>query len=149
MENSNVSRREFNKLTAAAFGGMVAGTTAGAFSALADDQKKDDKDKEKEVHVCRGLNSCKEQDPTGKNACAGQGACATAKAHECAGMNACKGQGGCGEKPGENKCKEMGKCAVPLKDKTWKVARARFEERMKKEKKPFGPAPKKPEKKKG
>ena len=146
MENSNVNRREFNKLTAAAFGGLVAGTTAGGLSALADDEKKDDKDK-KEIHVCRGLNQCKGHDPSGKNACAGQGACATAKAHECAGMNACKGQGGCGEKPGENKCKEMGKCAVPLSDKTWKVARASFEKRMKAAKKEFGPAPKKPEKK--
>ena len=144
MENANVNRRAFNKLTAAAFGGMVAGT---ALSASAQDKKTKEKEENKDIHVCRGLNQCKGHDPSGKNACAGQGACATAKAHECAGMNACKGQGGCGEKPGENKCKEMGKCAVPLSDKTWKVARASFEKRMKAAKKEFGPAPKKPEKK--
>ncbi len=145
MSNSDVTRRDFNKLTMAAFGGLIAGASTGTLRSMAEDKKEE----KKEIHVCRGLNSCKGQDAAGKNACAGQGVCATAMHHECAGLNACKGQGGCGEKPGENACKEMGKCAVPLSDKAWKVARARFEERMKKAKKPFGPAPKKPEPKKG
>lgn len=134
MKNENLSRRDFHKLSAAALGGMVAGTAIGA-QALADDKKK------KDVHVCRGLNSCKAGGADGKNACAGQGACATAKAHVCAGMNACKNQGGCGAKAGENACKGKGKCAVPLSDKAWKGARKRFEERMKKAGKAFGDAP--------
>ncbi len=144
MKKPDVNRRDFNKLTAAAFGGMVAGTTVGAMDVHAQDKKKAEK---KDIHVCRGLNSCKGHDPSGKNACAGQGACATAAAHKCAGMNACKGQGGCGAHPGEHKCKGMGKCAVPLSDKAWKVARASFENRMKKAKKPVGAAPPKPKKK--
>ena len=147
MKNENLSRREFSKLSAAAFGGMVAGTTLTASELFAED-------KEIEVHVCRGLNSCKgnggcktaNNECKGKNACAGQGACATAKAHACAGANDCKGQGGCGATPGEHTCKGKGKCAVPLKDKAWKVARARFEARMKKAGKKFGPAPPKPKK---
>jgi hypothetical protein len=31
----------------------------------------------------------------GKNACKGQGGCASPGKHGCAGKNACKGQGGC------------------------------------------------------
>jgi len=144
VERKNVNRRDFNKLTAAVFGGMVAGSTG--LSAMADDKKKDKDKKKKEAHVCRGLNSCKGQDAPGKSACAGQGACATAKSHVCKGHNACKNQGGCGATPGENACKGKGSCAVPLKPKAWKVARARFEARMKKAKKPFGAAPKPPKK---
>ncbi len=143
MKQSSLNRRDFNKLTMAAFGGMVAGATAGATGALAADDKKKEK---KEVHICRGLNSCKNLDATGKNACAGQGQCATAKAHTCHTANACKGQGGCGSKPGENDCKGKGSCGVPLNDKAWKIARKSFEARMKKAKKKFGPAPKKKKK---
>jgi hypothetical protein len=59
-------------------------------------------------------------------------------------MNDCAGTGGCGEKPGENNCKGMGECAVPLKDdKTWEKARKNFEAAMKKADKKFGDAPKK------
>jgi hypothetical protein len=75
------------------------------------------------------------------------GHCATAEKHVCGGENACKGQGGCGAMPGENACKGEGKCAVPLSDKAWKTARARFEARMKKAGKKFGPAPEKKKKK--
>lgn len=149
MENRDLGRREFTKLTAAAFGGMV----AGAGMAWADKKEgADSKDDGKnpllsEPHVCRGLNTCKNKGgcgaSKGKNECAGQGNCATAKAHECSGHNECKGQGGCGAKPGENACKGKGECAVPLKDAAWKKARARFEELMKKEGKKVGPAPKK------
>lgn len=80
----------------------------------------------------------------GKNACAGMGACATAKAHSCKGENACAGLGGCGAKPGENKCKGMGGCSVPLTDKpkAWAMARKRFEQVMAKAGKKVGPAPK-------
>lgn len=137
MNDSGLNRRDFSKLTMAAVGGMVAGTT-GVTAGLADDKK--DK-KKKEVHACRGLNSCKGTDVFGKSACAGQGACATAGYHACKGQNACKGQGGCGAKPGENACKGKGNCAVPLSDKAWKAARARFEARLKKANKKFGDPP--------
>ncbi|HQU46202.1 MAG TPA: hypothetical protein PK867_25540, partial [Pirellulales bacterium] len=97
-----------------------------------------------EPHVCRGLNTCKEKGAGKKNACAGQGTCATLKAHDCSGQNDCRGEGGCGATPGENKCKGMGGCEVPFKhDAAWKKARKRFEELMKKEGKKVGPAPEK------
>jgi hypothetical protein len=140
---SEPNRRDFTRLAAAALGGLVAGT---AMAQEKKDDKKDDKKKNpllEEPHVCRGLNTCKGKAKGEKNECAGQGACATAKAHECAGKNECRGQGGCGEKPGENECKTMGKCAVPLDAKTWPKARKRFEELMAKEGKKVGPAPKK------
>jgi hypothetical protein len=148
VKSENLSRRDFSKLSAAAFGGMVAGTAISTSDVFAEDAK------EKEVHVCRGLNGCKgkgacktaDNGCKGKNACAGKGGCASAKAHKCAGSNDCKGQGGCGPKAGENACKGKGKCAVPLKDKAWKGARARFEARMKKAGKKFGDAPAKPKK---
>ena len=136
MKKENLNRRDFTKLSAAALGGMVAGTALGVSGAVAaDDEKK------KEVHVCRGLNACKGNGTDGKNACAGQGACATAKAHGCGGKNECKGQGGCHGKSGENACKGKGGCAVPLGEKAWKATRKKFEERMKKAGKTFGDAP--------
>jgi len=140
MSESNVSRRQFNQLAAAAFGGLMVGT------AVVHAEDKEDKKEEslllKEPHTCRGLNTCKEKDATKKNSCAGMGVCATAKAHDCKTLNECKGQGGCGAKPGENTCKEMGECAVPLKEKAWKTARKNFEAAMKKAGKKFGEAPK-------
>ena len=60
-----------------------------------------------------------------KNDCAGQGDCATAKAHTCGGENDCAGLGGCGAHPGENKCKGMGDCHVPLADTGSLAASAR------------------------
>jgi uncharacterized membrane protein YphA (DoxX/SURF4 family) len=78
-------------------------------------------------HVCRGLNVCKGKGKDHKNACAGQGACATAESHACNGLNDCKGQGGCDGTAGINSCKGKGSCAVPLKDEVWRLARARFE----------------------
>lgn len=143
MSDSSLSRRSFNQLTMAAMGGLVVGSSVGA---VADDEPKEEK--KKEVHVCRGLNSCKGQDASGKAACAGQGVCATAKAHTCAGQNACKGQGGCGTSTGANACKGHGECAVPLSNKAWKGARAAFEAKMTKAGKAFGPAPPKANKKK-
>jgi hypothetical protein len=81
-----------------------------------------------------------------KNDCAGQAHLNTIKDHACKGHNDCAGAGGCGENPGENSCKEMGQCAVPLKDEAWKKARKNFEAAMTKAKKKFGPAPAKVDK---
>ena len=110
------SRRDFHRLTLAAVGGLMAGLAQPGQLVQADDQNKkgDNKSKKpakpsKEIHVCRGLNSCKGQgidwdfDGDGKldtNACAGQGACATAKHVSCNNENDCKGQGGCGSTAG-------------------------------------------------
>lgn len=134
-------RRAFARLAAAAVGGLIAGA---ATAAEDKDEPKTDKKNPllSEPHVCRGLNTCKNKGKSGENACAGQGTCATAKAHTCAGDNECRGQGGCGQHPGENECKGMGKCEVPLKPKKWPMARKRFEELMRKEGKKVGPAPK-------
>jgi len=144
VKSSELSRREFSKLTMAAFGGVVAGTALGGSTANADEAEL-----LKEPHVCRGLNVCKghgacktaKNDCKGKNDCAGAGACASAKHHTCGGANDCSGQGGCGANPGENACKGKGKCAVPLNDKAWTAARANFEKAMTAAGKKFGPAP--------
>jgi hypothetical protein len=61
--------------------------------------------------------------------------------HGCSQQNACKGQGGCGETPGDNDCKTKGGCAVPLGGDMWTKARAKFESRMKQQRKEFGTAP--------
>lgn len=138
MSHSRLTRRDFGQLSAAAFGGLMlgSGVVRGA------EDKEDKNPLLSEPHVCRGLNTCKNVGASKDNACAGMGQCATAKAHECAGMNECKGQGGCGAKAGQNSCKGKGECAVPLSEKTWKVARKNFEEAMKKAGKKFGEAPK-------
>ncbi len=138
---SPVSRRDFSRLTAAAFGGVLIGSSLLAHAA--DKDAKDDpalllQDK----HVCRGLNTCTGKGAGGKNTCAGQGNCAIADKHTCKGDNACKGQGGCGEHAGQNACKGQGDCSVPLDAKTWKKARKAFEAQMKKAGKTVGPAPK-------
>ena len=134
-----LSRRDFGRLTAAAFGGVLLGSAL--VGRAADSEEKpaagsDDK------HVCRGLNTCKGKGKDAKNSCAGTGNCATAEAHSCKGENACKGQGGCGEHPTENSCKGQGDCSVPLKEKTWKKARKAFEAKMKAAGKTLGEAPK-------
>jgi hypothetical protein len=141
-----VNRRDFTRLAAAALGGVMAGAK---IAAAEEKPKPKDKDKPlllQEPHVCRGLNTCKGKGKGGKNDCAGQGQCATAKAHTCGGENDCTGLGGCGEHPGENKCKGMGECHVPLTDKPWAKARKNYEAAMKKADKKFGDAPKKSEK---
>jgi hypothetical protein len=144
MNRRDLNRRDFGKLAMAALGGMLAGAAA----VEAADEKPKKKDPKKplllqEPHVCRGLNTCKGKGKGGKNDCAGQGACATAKSHTCSGDNECAGLGGCGAKPGENACKGKGECGVPLDKKAWAKARKRFEEEMKKAKKKIGDAPKK------
>jgi hypothetical protein len=146
MRSSDLSRRRFHKLSMAALGGLVAGTGS---SALAQD-KEGDKPKVNvdpalllsEPHVCRGLNTC-DGKGKGDHACAGQGACSAVDAYACAGENDCKGQGGCGGYPGQNICQGKGKCAVPLKEEVWKLARKQFEQLMKDAGKKVGPAPKK------
>ena len=144
MQVAELNRRDFTKLAAAALGGMV----AGARRARAEDEPKK-KDPKKplllqEPHICRGLNpTCKGEVAGKKNACAGQAHAATVKDHACKGHNDCAGAGGCGEKPGANKCKGMGDCAIPLKDPAWTKARKNFEAAMTKAGKTFGDAPKK------
>lgn len=138
MAHSELNRRDFQRLSMAALGGALAGAGPG----YAADKKEEEKNPLlSDPHVCRGINTCKAKGADKKNACAGQGTCATAKAHSCHAENDCKGQGGCGAKPGENACKGKGECAVPLGNPAWKKARKRFEELMKKAGKEFGDAP--------
>jgi hypothetical protein len=151
MNDSTLNRRDMNRLALAALGGLFTGTLIGCSGKPEGKDKtaadKENKDGEKSLllndpHVCRGINTCKNKGKPGtKNACAGQGTCATVTSHDCNGMNDCKGQGGCGNNPGENSCKGKGGCAVPLSDKTWPKARKRFEELMTKAGKKFGEAP--------
>lgn len=155
MAPSEMNRRDFQKLAAAAMGGVLAGATVGCGDkGEKPEAKKPVEEAPKEVaavaekHVCRGLNSCKGQGKDGKNACAGQGTCATAKAHSCHGENECKGQGACGDTPGFNECKGKGGCGVPIKSKSmWNHVREKFEERMKEAGKTVGTAPPAAEKK--
>ncbi len=135
------TRRDFHKLTVAAFGGMVGGLSLGR-SAMAFGGGEESL-LLKEPHVCCGLNTCKGHGTGGNNECAGMGSCATVEHHSCKGEEGCSGQGGCGAKPGENGCKGQGSCAVPLKADHGapKSARANFEAAMKKAGKKFGPAP--------
>jgi hypothetical protein len=144
MANSELNRRDFQRLTAAAMGGLLAGASLTSSANAADEVPKKDKKKNPmlgEPHVCRGINMCKGLGADKKNECAGQGACATAAEHVCHYKNECRGQGGCGAKPGENECKGKGECGVQMGPSAWKKARKRFEELMKAEKKEVGPAP--------
>ncbi len=164
MKRPELNRRDFNRLTFAAFGGMVAGSMAGcqpkntpapttpsaggseagSTTKDASDPAAGDKDVSllmSEPHVCRGLNTCKGKHGGAENDCAGLGACASVAEHTCAGSNECKGQGGCGTNPGMNSCKGKGGCSVPLMDGAWKLARAEFEKAMEKAGKKVGPAP--------
>ena len=151
MKKSKFTRRNFNRLSAAAFGGMMTGAVigcqqpadTGGESPPPDSGEEDGSETASagDKHICRGLNACKGQGPSGSNECAGTGQCATAAAHACGGQNECKGQGGCGENPGENACKGEGKCHVPLPDDKWEKARKAFEEKMEAAGKQVGDAP--------
>jgi hypothetical protein len=141
-EEMALSRRDFGKLTMAAFSGVLLGAALAA-DAAESEEKHDPALLMQDKHVCRGLNTCKGKGKGGDNGCAGTGNCATTEAHSCKGDNTCKGQGGCGEYPGQNSCKGLGGCDVPLKEKTWKKARKAFETQMKKAGKTVGEAPKK------
>ncbi len=157
MQDNGLDRRDFHKLTVAALGGIIAGTTIGcggatpapaaktapaastemAVAALSDAEKLIIDD----PHTCRGLNSCKNNGRSKENACAGQGTCASIADASCSGNNECKGQGGCGETPGMNACKGKGGCHVPLMEGAWTKARTAFEGAMKKTGKNVGAAP--------
>lgn len=167
MKRTELNRRDFTRLTAAAFGGVVAGSMVGCGDAATEttpaegdaapadggdaeggttDATPADGDTEQVSlllegkHVCRGLNTCKGQGAGGDNECAGQGTCATAAAHSCTGQNECKGQGGCGGEHGTNACKGMGGCGVPL-EHGWQGVRDKYEAAMKAAGKEFGAAP--------
>lgn len=144
MDEKNVSRRNFSRLSLAAAAGMVAASGV----AMAQKEKKKDGAAYpvdpalllQDPNVCRGLNTCKGKGK-GEHACAGLGACATVEAHACNGHNECKGQGGCGGYPGQNNCKEHGHCAVPLSKESWALARKQYEHLMKDLGQKFSPAP--------
>jgi len=140
--STDLSRRDFNRLALAVFGGVLAGTALTGQSAESE-AKHDPALLLQDKHVCRGLNTCKGKGKGSDNSCAGTGKCATAETHSCKGDNACKGQGGCGEYAGQNSCKGQGSCEVPLSEKTWKTTRKAFESQMKKAGKTVGAAPKK------
>jgi hypothetical protein len=156
-DRTDLNRRDFHRLTMAAFGGALAGTMTGCGedkpaapatapkgqSSAATDAAAGTEvaASNKEVHLCRGLNSCKGNGADGKNDCAGHGTCATAKHHACGGENECKGLGGCGDDVGQNECKGKGGCHVPLMEFAWEKARKNFEAKMKAADKPFGEAP--------
>jgi hypothetical protein len=129
----NVSRRDFGKLTLAAFGGVLAGSMLGGRLLSAEEKKQ----AKQEAHACCGLNTCKANGAGGGNECAGQGKCSTVEAHGCSGQNACKNQGD----SYNNACKGQGGCSVPIKGDSWKKARSNFEAAMTKAGKKFGPAP--------
>jgi hypothetical protein len=164
MTRPEMNRRDFTRWTAAAFGGVVAGSIAGCAgesgtdapaggdggaggatdadgSGAAAEGSPDVAYLLEGPHVCRGLNTCEGKGAGGDNACAGQGTCHTAKKHTCHYENECKGQGGCGAHPGQNACKAKGECAVPLSKPTWENARAAFEKAMEAAGKQVGPAP--------
>lgn len=110
----------------------------------APEKRKADAERPKEIHICRGLNTCKGRGKSGTNKCAGRGDCATTlnAPHECATGNACKGQGGCGPTAGKNQCAGYGDGCVPLlEDEEWPRLRREFEYRMKRLRRPIGPAP--------
>ncbi|WP_437223429.1 hypothetical protein SH661x_003215 [Planctomicrobium sp. SH661] len=154
---TNLNRRNFHQLAAAAFGGLISGSLAGCPGGTpeAGSTKNEPGGSAahpeaagesvslllQEPHVCRGLNMCKNQGKSKENACAGQGTCASVADHGCAQQNECKGQGGCGANPGENACKGMGGCHIPLMDHAWDSARKNFEAAMKNAGKEVGPAP--------
>jgi hypothetical protein len=97
------------------------------------DAKKTDKKPAppKEIHICRGLNTCAGKGLSGDNKCAGQGTCATALGapHQCATGNLCKNQGGCGPTAGKNQCNGYGDGAVPIIEEEWYRLRKEFEAR--------------------
>ena len=161
MNQNELNRRDFHRLTMAAFGGVLAGTAAGC-----SEEKKpapavpgsgtpgaarsqpgpaggnEVADSNAVAHACHGLNACKTQGASGKNECAGQGTCATKSwHHSCGGENACKGQGGCGTNPTQNDCKGKGACHIPLMDGAWEKARQHFAEKMKEAGKEVGTDP--------
>lgn len=163
MDPQELNRRDFHRLTAAAFGGVLAGSlsgcgedkpqtpaaggAAGGAPAAAPAAKSEVAASDAEPHACRGLNACKNQGAGGKNDCAGQGDCATKSwYHSCSGQNDCKGQGGCGETATTNSCKGQGACHIPLMASAWETARKHFEKTREEAGQKFGVAPPKAKK---
>ena len=146
MPQESWDRRKFNELSAAAIGGLVAGSLAGCGNPPAPNKVANAPAKAAgEKHLCRGLNDCKGQGASGKNDCRGQGDCATVEHHSCGGKNDCKGLGGCGADSGANDCKGKGGCHVPLMDAAWVKIRKSKEEAWSKASEPFSDAPAKKE----
>ena len=160
MNLQELNRRDFHRLSMAAFGGALAGAMAGcgeekkpapgapAAGAGATRSQPPEGAGGADVastgteHGCRGLNACKNQGASGKNDCAGQGTCATKSwHHSCSTQNACKGQGGCSDNPLQNDCRGQGHCSIPLMKGTWEKAREHFVEKMKEVGKEVGEAP--------
>jgi hypothetical protein len=143
MREERLDRRDFNKLTTAALGGLAAGSLLGCRSEPAAGPGPDATPVASggEKHLCRGLNECKGQGKGGENACRGQGACATAKESSCGGQNECKGLGGCGDTAGANECKGQGGCHVPLMEGVWKKLRDKKEAEWKSKSAEFSAAP--------
>ena len=135
--SAELDRRQFHQLTSAALGGLIAGTMIGC-GGTAQVAKAGDADK----HTCRGLNDCQGKGADGKNACRGQGTCATVEHHNCGADNTCKGLGGCGETAGANECAGKGGCHVPLMEGAWDTVRKRLETKWKADAAKFGEAPK-------
>ena len=140
MAARSFDRREFNKLTSAALGGLAAGAVVGCTKS-GPVPVGGGKVAAAELHLCRGLNECKGQGKDAKNACRGQGTCATAKEHGCGGQNECKGLGGCGEEVGANDCKTKGGCHVPLMESAWDKLRKKKEAEWTEKKLEAGAAP--------
>lgn len=149
MKKDNVNRRDFNKLTVAAMGGLMAGSFAGCGGDKTDKTEKTGKTDENaegngegkkddvlaawtSKHVCRGLNACKGQGADKMNECAGKGTCATVEHHTCHYKNSCKNLGGCGETVASNECKGKGECGVPLSETTYETAYKKFKADMEK-----------------
>ena len=141
MSNSEIDRRTFNQLTAAALGGIAAGSLVGCGGNKPAAPANTGTTAVADVHLCRGLNDCKGKGKGGDNACRGQGACATAKEHTCGGKNDCKLRGGCGESAGENECTGKGGCHVPLMEAAWTKLHDKLEAEWKAKKLDYGKAP--------
>jgi len=163
MKKTDLSRRDFTRLSMAALGGVAAGSLLGcgdggtpttdpgtppantetppAAGGAEAGAEGDVTLLMEEPNVCRGLNMCMNKGASKENACAGQGTCASVEAHACAGANKCKGQGGCAADAGRNACEGKGSCEVPLMDKAWTSTREAFEKAMKAAEKEVGPAP--------
>jgi hypothetical protein len=141
MSQNSLDRRDFNRLTAAALGGLAAGPAWGCNKGGGGPAAVETTEAKADVHLCRGLNDCKGQGKDGKNECRGQGNCATAKEHSCGGQNECKGLGGCGENAGANECKGHGGCHVPLMEGAWETLRKRKETEWSDKKLEFNPPP--------
>ena len=136
----DLSRRDFSRLSLAAFGGVLMGTMAAAGCKGIGSEAEAVALLLDEPHVCRGLNSCKGKGKGGTNECAGGSSCATVS-HACHTLHDCKGQGGCEETAGRNSCKGKGNCSVPIDKETWVKVRAAFEKAAVGAKLTVGPAP--------